>query len=141
MAIPGACVGIRIQAGRAEGVNSPPPLSILISKFMAALAAEGLAIHQPPIKIISGTTTDEIDDHQIVKGLDGLETACASVQELPKVGIIDDGDLSLAHKHSNARDIGIEELQIQENEPEVPRLTKNLRQASCYISLYISGYK
>ncbi|KAH8117991.1 MFS general substrate transporter [Phellopilus nigrolimitatus] len=84
---------------------------------MAALAAEGVTIHAPITEI--PIQQDEVS----VKDLSVLETACPTVE-------------SLAVEDSRRP----EEFQIQDSEIPVSRRLQRMRQASCYLSLYIAGY-
>ena len=88
---------------------------------MAALAAEGITIHpSPPVR----AALPREDSYVSTKELD---TATPSVENLP----------SLSYNDTNR----LEELHLQDVEPTISRRTKILREVSCYLSLYISGYK
>lgn len=75
------------------------------------------AAPEPPVK---AALVDEISRKNV-----GLETANPSMQNLP----------------SPAMHGGMGELQMIDVEPTVSHRIQVLRQISCYLSLYISGYK
>lgn len=88
---------------------------------MAALAAEGITIHpSPPVRPIVAREDSYVSTKE-------LDTATPSAENLPK----------LSFNESNR----LEELHVQDVEVTVSQRVKVLRELSCYLSLYISGYK